>query len=316
VPAIRVEHLRKRYGSIDAVRDVSFVVEMGEIFALLGPNGAGKTTTIEILEGFRKQDSGRVEVLGVDPAVRSTSLALRQRLGIVLQELAVEPFLTVREVLARHAGFYSHPRDVGDVIDLVGLTAQRDARVKTLSGGQQRRLDVGLGIVGRPELVILDEPTTGFDPAARRSAWQLVRSLRDAGATILLTTHNMDEAEALADRVAVLAQGRVVAQGSPTSLGERETASAQIQFRLPPGVQSSELPAVIQAIIGTNPPGDTVVPGDLVKIETGDEIRALHQLTGWALDHGYRLPALTVRRMTLEDVYLRLTGGTHPASDT
>jgi ABC-2 type transport system ATP-binding protein len=299
VPAIIVENLRKRYGSIEAVRNVSFVVETGEVFALLGPNGAGKTSTIEILEGFRKRDGGQVEVLGFDPAERSTSRALRQRLGIVLQELAVEPFLTVREVLQRHAGFYPAPRDVSDVIELVGLTSKADARVKALSGGQQRRLDVGLGIVGRTELVILDEPTTGFDPSARRGAWQLVRSLRDEGATIVLTTHYMDEAEALADRVAVVADGRVLAQGSPASLGERETATAHIEFGLPPGVQATDLPVAVE-VVG---------PGGRVSIDTADEVRVLHQLTDWALDRGDPLPGLTVQRMTLEDVYLRLTSG-------
>jgi ABC-2 type transport system ATP-binding protein len=302
VSAIVVEDLRKRYGSNEAVRGVSFEVAAGEVFALLGPNGAGKTTTIEILEGFRERDGGRVEVLGYDPAQRSTSRALRQRLGIVLQELAVEPFLTVREVLRRDAGFYPAPRDIDEVIGLVGLASKADARVKTLSGGQQRRLDVGLGIVGRPALIFLDEPTTGFDPSARRGAWDLVRSLRDEGVTVVLTTHYMDEAEALADRVAVLADGRVVAQGSPESLGERETATAHIEFRLPSGVAVTDLPVAVEA----------ATPDDRVRIETTDELDVLYRLTKWALDNSHTLPGLTVQRLTLEDVYLRLTSGTEP----
>ena len=303
--AIVVEGLSKRYGANNALQGVSFEVAAGEVFALLGPNGAGKTSTIEILEGFRERDAGRVEVLGYDPAQRSTSRALRERLGIVLQELAVEPFLTVREVVRRQAGFYPAPRDVDEVIGLVGLTAKTDARVKTLSGGQQRRLDVGLGIVGRPDLVFLDEPTTGFDPSARRGAWELVRALRSQGATIVLTTHYMDEAEALADRVAVLDNGQIVALGSPASLGERETATAHIEFRLPRGVEVADLPVATEV----------VTSGDRVKIETTDELQILQQLTRWALDTGNPLPGLTVQRLTLEDVYLRLTGGADAAAD-
>jgi ABC-2 type transport system ATP-binding protein len=305
VAAIVVAGLCKRYGSNNAVQGVSFEVAAGEVFALLGPNGAGKTSTIEILEGLRERDAGRVEVLGYDPAQRSTSRALRERLGIVLQELAVEPFLTVREVVRRQAGFYPAPRDVDEVIGLVGLTSKADARVKTLSGGQQRRLDVGLGIVGRPDLVFLDEPTTGFDPSARRGAWELVRSLRSQGATIVLTTHYMDEAEALADRVAVLDNGQLRALGSPASLGERETATAHIEFRLPRGVDVADLPVATEVAMS----------GDRVRIETTDELQILQQLTRWALDTGNPLPGLTVQRLTLEDVYLRLTGGADAAAD-
>jgi ABC-2 type transport system ATP-binding protein len=303
---ICVSHLAKTYASgFHALQDINLDIRRGEIFALLGPNGAGKTSTIEILEGFRERDAGRVEVLGYDPAERSTSRALRERLGIVLQELAVEPFLTVREVVQRQAGFYPAPRDVDEVIGLIGLTSKAHARVKTLSGGQQRRLDVGLGIVGRPDLVFLDEPTTGFDPSARRGAWELVRTLRSQGATIVLTTHYMDEAEALADRVAVLDKGQLVALGSPASLGERETATAHIEFRLPGGVDVDDLPAGIAAAIS----------GDRVKIETSDEVHILQDLTRWALDTGNPLPGLTVQRLTLEDVYLRLTGGADAAAD-
>ncbi len=292
---IVVDGLSKHYRRVEAVRDVSFEVAHGEVFALLGPNGAGKTTTIEILEGFRPRDSGTVDVLGFDPADRSTSRQLRQRVGIVLQELAVEPYLTVREVLARTARFYTNPRPIDDVIELVGLSEKAGARVKNLSGGQQRRLDLGLGIVGRPDLIFLDEPTTGFDPAARRGAWALVRSLRGEGTTVVLTTHYMDEAEALADRVAVIADGRVVAEGPPGSLGEREVAAVHIRFRLPPGIPVDRLPV------------DASVDRDRVTIETTDGVTVLHRLTGWALEHGVPLAGLTVERMTLEDVYLRLT---------
>ena len=294
-----MEGLSKRYGALRAVRDMSFSVAEGEVFALLGPNGAGKTTTVEILEGFRSRDEGHVDVLGFDPADRATSRQLRERLGIVLQELAVEPFLTVREVLTRTAGFYPDPRPVDEVIELVGLDEKADARVKHLSGGQQRRLDVGLGIVGRPELIVLDEPTTGFDPAARRGAWSLVRSLRGEGSTVVLTTHYMDEAEELADRVAVIAGGRIVAQGDPASLGSRR--EVHIRFRLPDGVTPDRLPV------------PAAVDGDRVSIETTNEVAVLHRLTGWALEGGVPLAGLTVERASLEDVYLQLTGPQAPA---
>jgi ABC-2 type transport system ATP-binding protein len=237
-------------------------------------------------------------VLGFDPAERSTTRALRERLGIVLQELAIEPFLTVREVLSRNAGFYPDPRPVDEVIALVGLEDKAGARVKKLSGGQQRRLDVGLGIVGNPELIFLDEPTTGFDPSARRSAWSLLRDLRGRGTTIVLTTHYMDEAEALADHVAVIANGEIVAQGVPASLGERDVAAVRIRFRLPDDTDPAELPV------------PATIDGDRVSIETDDELAVLNQLTGWALRRHLKLPGLIVERMTLEDVYLGLTGAT------
>jgi ABC-2 type transport system ATP-binding protein len=295
VPVVAVEGLRKHYGRTEAVRDVGFEVEAGEVFALLGPNGAGKTTTLEILEGFRTRDAGRAEVLGFDPDDRATSRKLRQRLGIVLQELAIEPYLSVAEVLARTARFYPNPRAVDEVVDLVGLHDKAGARVKTLSGGQQRRLDVGLGIIGRPDLVLLDEPTTGFDPSARRGAWALIRELRGGGTTVLLTTHYMDEAEALADRVAIISDGRIVACGTPASIGGREAGAAHVRFALPDGVSASELPVAAS------------VDGSRISIETRDDIATLHRLTGWALDRGIELGGLTVERMTLEDVYLRLT---------
>jgi ABC-2 type transport system ATP-binding protein len=306
VAAISVEHLSKRYGDLDAVNDVTFEVQHGEVFALLGPNGAGKTTTIEILEGFRWRDAGRVEVLGYDPAQLATSRQLRERIGVVLQELAVEPFLSVRQVLARNAGYYPAPRPVDEVLELVGLETKANARVKTLSGGQQRRLDLGLGIVGNPELLVLDEPTTGFDPSARRDAWELIRSMTGGGTTVILTTHYMEEAEALADRVAVINAGRIVAEGTPESLGGRDVGETTIRLRLPPGIVLPDLsvPAVVS---GTG----------AVEIRTDREIEVLAGLTSWALREKVAVTGLSVERLTLEDVYLSLTGyepGVHSAA--
>jgi ABC-2 type transport system ATP-binding protein len=293
--AVVVAGLRKSYGAVQAVRDVSFTVEDGEIFALLGPNGAGKTTTLEILEGFRTRDAGRVEVLGADPGDRATGRVLREQVGLVLQDIAVEPYLTVRETLARNAGYYPAPRDVGEVIGLVGLTGQERRKVRALSGGQQRRLDLALGLIGNPRLLFLDEPTTGFDPNARRDAWQIVRNLRDAGTTIVLTTHYMDEAQALADRVAVMSGGRIVAEGAPSTIGGRDAARARIRFALPDGYTVADLPLPAAAGHG------------LVTVETAEPTATLHELTGWALRHGTVLDRLTVDRASLEDVYLRLT---------
>jgi ABC-2 type transport system ATP-binding protein len=293
--AVVVAGLRKSYGAVQAVRGTSFTVEHGEIFALLGPNGAGKTTTLEILEGFRTRDAGRVEVLGLDPGDRSHGRALRERIGLVLQDIAVEPYLTVRETLARNAGYYPAPRDVDEVIGLTGLTGLERQKVRALSGGQKRRLDLALGLVGRPDLLFLDEPTTGFDPNARRDAWQIVRDLRGEGTTILLTMHYMEEAQALADRVAVIADGQIVAEGTPSTIGGRDTARTRIRFALPAGRTAGDLPF-------------DVVPGDgLVTVETAEPTRTLHQLTGWALGHGTVLDQLTVDRPSLEDIYLRLT---------
>jgi ABC-2 type transport system ATP-binding protein len=295
--AVVVAGLRKRYGATAAVRDVSFAVEDGEIFALLGPNGAGKTTTLEILEGFRTRDAGQVAVLGLDPGDRSTGRALREQIGLVLQDIAVEPYLTVRETLARNAGYYPAPRDVDEVIGLVGLTGQERRKVRALSGGQQRRLDLALGLIGHPRLLFLDEPTTGFDPNARRDAWQTVRSLRDAGTTIVLTTHYMDEAQALADRVAVISAGRIVAEGPPSTIGGRDRTRARIRFTLPDGYTAADLPLAATADHG------------LVTVETAEPTETLHQLTGWALRRGTVLDRLTVDRTSLEDAYLRLTSG-------
>jgi len=297
VASVSVEQLSKRYGDIDAVDDVAFEVEPGEVFALLGPNGAGKTTTIEILEGFRTRDRGRVEVLGFDPADPTTSRQMRERLGVVLQELAVEPFLSVRQALTRNAGYFPAPRPVDEVLELVGLEAKADARIKTLSGGQQRRLDLGLGIIGNPDLLVLDEPTTGFDPTARRGAWDLVRAMTGGGTTVILTTHYMDEAEALADRVAVINSGRIIAQGTPESLGGRDVGEATIRFRLPPVTALADLP--VPAV---------VTETGVLEIKTDKEIEVLATLTSWALRDGVELIGLTVDRLTLEDIYLRLTG--------
>jgi ABC-2 type transport system ATP-binding protein len=294
---VSVEGLSKRYGDLDAVDGVSFEVSEGEVFALLVPNGAGKTTTIEILEGFRPRDHGRVQVLGHDPADGKAARRMRERMGVVLQELAVEPFLTVRQVLERNAGYFPHPRPVDEVLELVGLDTKADRRVKALSGGQQRRLDLGLGIVGDPELLFLDEPTTGFDPSARRGAWDLIRALTSGGTTVILTTHYMDEVEALSDRVAVMNAGRIVAEGTPQSLGGRDLGDVVIRFRLPAGVDPGQLPIPAQAGRGGN-----------FELRTDREIEALAALTTWALRESVRITGLTIERLTLEDVYLRLTG--------
>jgi ABC-2 type transport system ATP-binding protein len=298
---ITVAGLRKSYGQVQAVRDISFTVGRGEILALLGPNGAGKTTTLEILEGFRSRDGGVAQVLGADPGDRSAGRALRERTGLVLQDIAVEPYLTVRETIARDAGYYPRPRDVAEVIALVGLGGQERRKVRSLSGGQKRRLDLALGLIGGPELLFLDEPTTGFDPGARRDAWQLVRDLRASGTTILLTTHDMEEAQVLADRVVVLARGAVAAEGPPAALAGRDTATARITFACPAGCSAADLPVPAAAV------------GGLLVTETTDVTGTLHRLTGWALDRGTELAGLAVERPSLEDVYLRLTSNREPA---
>jgi ABC-2 type transport system ATP-binding protein len=300
-----VDELAKSYGSVPALRAISFTVGAGEIFALLGPNGAGKTTTLEILEGFRARDAGRAEVVGLDPGDRATGRELRERIGLVLQDIAVEPYLTVRETIARNAGYYPAPRGVDEVIALVGLAGQERTKVRNLSGGRKRRLDLGLGLIGDPELLFLDEPTTGFDPAARRDAWQLVRSLRDSGTTILLTTHYMEEAQALADRVAVLSDGQVVAQGTLADLGGRATAQTQISFALPGGCRAADLPAWARPVVD---PAAEPEPDGPITVAVSEPTRALHELTSWALDRGLVLDQLTVEPPSLEDVYLRLTG--------
>jgi ABC-2 type transport system ATP-binding protein len=294
MPVIAVEELTKSYGSVAAVRGLSFHVDEGEVVAVVGPNGAGKTTTVEILEGFRRRDGGRVEVLGVDPDNGGSDL--RGRIGIVLQECAIDQYLTVVEVLRMHAEYYRSPRPVDEVIALVGLGQKTSARVKTLSGGQQRRLDLALGLVGDPELLFLDEPTTGFDPGARRQSWEVVKSLCQLGKTVLLTTHYMDEAQVLANRVVVIAGGQIVAEGPPESIGGRADADAQIRFVLPPGASLADLPV----------PGTTEA-GGMVVVESPDPTRTLYDLTGWALQRHIELDRITVSRPSLEDVYLALT---------
>ena len=293
--AIEVGDLHKSYGDVDAVRGISFTVDFGEIVAVLGPNGAGKTTTIEMLEGFREPTSGRLRVLGTDPATGGG--AFRARIGIVLQQCGIDPYLSVVEVLRMHASYYPRPRSVDETIELIGLGEKRDARVKTLSGGQQRRLDVGLGIIGDPELLFLDEPTTGFDPSARRQAWEVVQRLRGLGKTVLLTTHYMEEAQALADRLVVIAAGRIIAQGSPDDIGGRAEARSTIRFPWPPGRALKDLP------VSATRDGVNAV------IETGAVTSTLRSLTNWAVSQGVDLDALTVTRPSLEDVYLDLVGG-------
>ena len=275
--AIEVSGLKKSYGAREVLHGVGFRVEAGEVFALLGPNGAGKTTTVEILEGYRGRDEGAVQVLGTDPARAGSDF--RARIGIVLQSSAVYPLLSVREILELFAGYYERARDVGEVIELVGLGEKREARVRTLSGGQLRRLDLALALVGDPELIFLDEPTTGFDPAARRQAWETIRDLRALGKSILLTTHYMEEAQTLADRLAILRDGRIVATGSPRELLSGATG-VEIRYRR---------------------------DGEELVIATDEPTRVLHELTGQALTEGFELDGIEVRRRSLEDLYLELT---------
>jgi ABC-2 type transport system ATP-binding protein len=276
------------------VRGIDLAIERGEIFALLGPNGAGKTTTVEILEGYRSRDAGEVSVLGYDPGHQRSPL--KSRIGIVLQSTGVERFLTVIETLTMYAGYYPSPRPVAEVIDLTGLSDKRESRVAKLSGGQQRRLDVAIALVGDPELLFLDEPTTGFDPTARREAWEVVRNLASLGKTVLLTTHYMEEAQYLADRVAVITGGRIVAEGPPATLGHREAARARVRYRLPAGLTAPD---------GLSGPPR---PDGFTEFSPDDVTAALHRLTGWAIEQGASLDGLEVTRPTLEDVYLQLTG--------
>ena len=284
------------YGETEAVRGIDLDVAAGEIFAFLGPNGAGKTTAISVLEGYLERDAGEVEVLGEDPA--SVGRDWRGRVGFVLQECRMEPLLTVRETLEMYAGYYEHPRDVAETIELIGLTDKADDRTGRLSGGQQRRLDVAVALIGDAELLFLDEPTTGFDPSARRAAWQVIEGLRDLGKTVMLTTHYMDEAQALADRVAVIASGRIIAAGTPDDLGGRRDAECVISFELPGGDS-----ATVQAAVA----GEWSRTNGRLSLRTGDPTRSLHELTGWALANGIGLEGLEVTRPSLEDVYLELT---------
>jgi len=276
---ISIRGLRKSYGDAEAVRGIDLEVERGEVFAFLGPNGAGKTTTVEILEGYRKRSAGEVSVLGQDP--ERGDRRWRERIGIVLQSCRLDPYLTVRESLALYAGYYQAPRPIDETIELVGLAEKADARARSLSGGQQRRLDVGMALVGDPELLFLDEPTTGFDPSARRQAWETIAGLRELGKTVFLTTHYMDEAQRLADRVTIIAGGEIVARGTPEDLGDRESRPARISYR---------------------------EDGREVSLETTTPVRTLNELTGRALAEGRELEGLEVARPSLEDVYLELTG--------
>jgi ABC-2 type transport system ATP-binding protein len=286
--AIRVRGLHKSYGEVEAVAGIDLDVAEGEVFALLGPNGAGKTTTVEILEGYRHRSAGEVEVLGSDP--QKAEASFRRRVGIVLQSTGVEPYLSVSELIEQFRGYYPNPRPLDEIIEVVGLAAKRNERVRRLSGGQQRRLDVALGLAGDPDLLFLDEPTTGFDPGARRGAWLMIQNLRQLGVTVFLTTHYMDEAQNLADEVAILVEGRIAAQGPPAIL----TAGKQtlIRFRLPEG---------------TPAPAGTTAAGELVEINTDEPTRKLYELTSWAVERGVELDRLTVSHASLEDVYLELT---------
>jgi ABC-2 type transport system ATP-binding protein len=297
--AIEVRGLRKAYGEREAVAGIDLEILRGEIFAFLGPNGAGKTTTVEILEGFRRPDAGEISVLGEDPATAERSW--RERIGIVLQESHPEPDLKVRECLELYAGYYRRPRPVGEILGLVGLDGLGEKLTTELSGGERRRLDVALALIGDPELVFMDEPTTGFDPAARRAAWEMLEGLRRLGKTIFLTTHYMEEAERLADRIAVIAAGRIVDSGTPQTLGDRDRAAAQIGFTLPGGVQPEELPAELRAM------ADAARSNGRIALRSERPMAALQALSSWALERGFELTDIEVRRPTLEDVYLDLT---------
>ncbi|MCA2219293.1 ABC transporter ATP-binding protein [Jidongwangia harbinensis] len=294
--AIVVRDLARAYGSTQAVRGISFSVAAGEIFALLGPNGAGKTTTVEILEGYRSRDAGQARVLGYDPATGGRDY--RERIGIVLQSAGFEEDFTVRELVRMQASLYPRRHDVDELIDLVELTDKADVRVKVLSGGQRRRLDLALGLAGAPELLFLDEPTTGFDPAARHRAWDLIRRLQELGTTVLLTTHYLEEAQELADRVAVLRSGRLVALGTPDDLRAHVPLAATISFRIPPGVAAGELPDL---------GGRLDVDGRLARILTHTAVSDTWRLTGWAIQAGVELGEFTVSPPTLEEAYLALT---------
>jgi ABC-2 type transport system ATP-binding protein len=297
-PAVSIRGLSKRYGNAEAVRGIDLEIGAGEIFTFLGPNGAGKTTTVEILEGFRGRDTGAVSVLGIDPA--EGDAAWRNRLGIVLQDSQPEPGLSVRESLELYAGYYDRPRDVGETLALVGLEEKADAFGDQLSGGERRRLDVALALIGDPELIFLDEPTTGFDPAARRAAWRVIDGLRSLGKTIFLTTHYMEEAERLADRIAVIADGRIVAKGTPAMLGSRDQMDATIGFTLPSCVDVQDLAPHLAGAAMTDDSGRTT-------IRTPTPLVHLLLLGQWALGRGIDLPDLDVHRPSLEDVYLALT---------
>ncbi|MFY9588395.1 MAG: ABC transporter ATP-binding protein [Actinomycetota bacterium] len=302
-PAIVVRDLHKSYGALAAVRGIDLEVAEGEVFAMLGPNGAGKTTTVEIMEGHRRRDRGTVIVLGYDPARGEQQF--RERIGIVLQSTGISPYLTVAETIEMYRGYYPSPRQTDEVLAVVGLTEKRNDRVRRLSGGQQRRLDVGIGLAGDPDLLFLDEPTTGFDPAARRGAWEMVKGLKDLGKTIFLTTHYMDEAQALADRVAIVADGRIIAEGPPGELAGREARVTMVRFRLPP--RAPALPLKLRRIATSSAAG--------VEIRTEHPTPVLHELTGWAIQKKVALEGLEIHRPSLEDVYLELTREAQEAAE-
>jgi ABC-2 type transport system ATP-binding protein len=294
---ISVRGLRKSYDDLEAVRGIDLEVGAGEIFAFLGPNGAGKTTTVEILEGYRPRNGGEVSVLGTDP--QDADRAWRQRVGFVLQESRLVPELTPREAVEQYAGYYASPRGVDETLDLVGLEDKADVRTSKLSGGQQRRLDVALALIGDPELLFLDEPTTGFDPSARRQAWDVIGGLRNLGKTVFLTTHYMEEAQALADRVAIISAGRIVATGSPEDLAGDGQERTEISFRLPAGVRAPDLPFAVRT--------SARIDAGAVSLTADDPVPLLRELTNWAAERGVGLPGLTVGAPSLEDVYLELT---------
>jgi ABC-2 type transport system ATP-binding protein len=304
-PAIEVRDLRKSYGELAAVDGISFEVRRGEVFCLLGPNGAGKTTTVEILEGYRARSGGEARVLGIDPATAARTL--REQVGIVLQACGVQPDLSVYELIEMYGRYHVRHRPVDEVIELVELTEKRDTRAKALSGGQRRRLDLALALVGDPELIFLDEPTTGFDPAARRHAWSTIRSLCQLGKTIFLTTHFMDEAQFLADRVAVMRGGQIIASGRPEEIGGRDLRPAEIRFLLPDGMELEDVPEV--------PAQHREAQADRVLIQTREPVRAAQIVTTWALDRDLHLGHFSVTQPTLEDIYLELTGANEHNSE-
>jgi ABC-2 type transport system ATP-binding protein len=295
--AIEVRDLRRSYGEVEAVRGVSFEVLRGEVFCLLGPNGAGKTTTVEILEGYRSRTAGGALVLGMDPA--RSERELRDRVGIVLQQSGVQNDLTVAELIEMYGRYYTRRRPVDELIELVELGEKRDVRARNLSGGQRRRLDLALGLVGDPDLLFLDEPTTGFDPGARRQAWSTIRSLCDLGKTVFLTTHYMDEAQHLADRVAVMNAGQIIAMGRPEELGGRDLRPAEIRFSLPSEWSLGDLPDI--------PCEARTLEGDRVFVLTKEPVVASQRITTWALEHDVDLGHFSVTQPTLEDIYLELT---------
>ena len=301
-PAVEVHGLRKSYGDLEAVAGVSLEVARGEVFCLLGPNGAGKTSVVEILEGYRTRTGGDALVLGIDPATGARQL--REQVGIVLQHCGVQPDLSVAELLEMYGRYYIRSRPVDELLDLVELTEKRDVRAKKLSGGQQRRLDLALALVGDPELIFLDEPTTGFDPAARRQAWSVIRSLCGLGKTVFLTTHFMDEAQYLADRVAIMRAGQIIAAGRPDELGGRDVRPAEIRFSLPEHWSSGDVPEL--------PSERRVADGDRIAVYTRDPVRAAQILTSWAVDHEIDLGHFSVTQPSLEDIYLELTGDGQP----